>query len=63
MTAMIAQLATTPSLRDRIRHNNATTKPASGWDDVIDKCDRLYESAELLMSRRNRPRHHRRART
>jgi glycosyltransferase involved in cell wall biosynthesis len=52
LTSMIAELATSPSMRSRIRQHNVSTDPAAGWDDVVGKCGALYSDAEELATRR-----------
>jgi glycosyltransferase involved in cell wall biosynthesis len=57
MASMIAELATSPSMRGRLRQHNTTTDPASGWSEVIRRCERLYgHAADLVGGRRLDPR-------
>lgn len=48
MASMIAELVVSPSMRETIRHHNATTDPASSWLDVLRGCDQLYRDAESI---------------
>ena len=55
MSAMIAELANSPSLRAQIRSHNCATTPALGWSDIMSRCESLYQqAAEIPTGRRRR---------
>jgi glycosyltransferase involved in cell wall biosynthesis len=52
MVGGLLLLARSASLRRRIREHNSAVAPAFGWDEALDRTDRLYARAAHLAGRR-----------
>jgi glycosyltransferase involved in cell wall biosynthesis len=50
LAAALTDLATSPSVRARMAAHNRAAAPETGWDDVLQRCELAYKSAETLAS-------------